>query len=529
MLYTSECVLTKKPNSSVPGDLPKKVVNNFAVELSEPVSIIFNSISCSAEYPRQWVVEHQTPIPKVCPPACEDDLRNISGTPFFSKLYESCLSDWLMPIVKPFLDPANCGGLKGTSITHYLIRLLHFIHASVDNLSPHAVVLALIDLSKAFNRVDHLLVIQDLHDMKVPAWLLKILISYLTERSMVIKFRGATSTVRSLPGSSPQGVFLGCFFFMIKFNGALLRPNIPWPLPSPSPIMNNISTSCTVKYIDDASQARSIDLRTALVRDHIDRLRPLQYHERTGHILHPTHNQLQVDLNELKSFTDTNLMVINQKKTQIMSINFSKSLDFPPEMTIGNSGLLDVVKHTKLVGIVVSDDLKWDQHVEYMCKRASKKIWQLRRMRILRLDAEILLDFYCKEIRSILEFGVACWNSGLTVKLVNQIERVQKICVNIILCDTEWEIPYEKGCSLLGIEPLVSRRKELCIRFIQKSSLNPRHADLFTKNQNTVNTRQDKLQYREYRCRTNRFYNSPLCALTRLLNTNPVKGCPKNC
>ena len=456
-------------------------------------------------------------------------MRNISGTPFFSKLYESCLSDWLMPIVQPFLDPANCGGLKGTSITHYLIRLLHFIHASVDNLSPHAVVLALIDLSKAFNRVDHLLVIQDLHDMKVPAWLLKILISYLTERSMVIKFRGATSTVRSLPGSSPQGVFLGCFFFMIKFNGALLRPNIPWPLPSPSPIMNNVSTSCTVKYIDDASQARSIDLRTALVHDHIDRPRPLQYHERTGHILHPTHNQLQVDLNELKSFTDNNLMVINQKKTQIMSINFSKSLDFPPEMTIGNFGFLDVVKHTKLVGIVVSDDLKWDQHVEYMCKRASKKIWQLRRMRILRLDAEILLDFYCKEIRSILEFGVACWNSGLTVKLVNQIERVQKICVNIILCDTEWEIPYEKGCSLLGIEPLVSRRKELCIRFIQKSSLNPRHADLFTKNQNTVNTRQDKLQYREYRCRTNRFYNSPLCALTRLLNTNPVKGCPKNC
>ena len=94
-------------------------------------------------------------------------------------------------------------------------------------------------------------------------------------------------------------------------------------------------------------------------------------------------------------------MVINQKKTQIMNINFSKSLDFPPEMTIGNSDYLDLVKNIKLVGIIVSDDLKWNQHVDYMCKRASKKIWLLRRMKTLRLEPEILLDFYCKEVRSI--------------------------------------------------------------------------------------------------------------------------------
>ena len=283
----------KKPNSHVPGDLPKQVVKNFAAELAKPITIIFNAITATAEYPRQWVIEHQTPIPKSYPPTCEDDLRNISGTPFFSKLYESCLSDWLMPIVQPYLDPANCGGLKGTSITHYLIRLLHFIHSFIDRSEPHAVVLALIDLSKAFNRVDHTLVIQDLHDMKVPGWLLRILISYLTERTMIIKFRGASSSVKSLPGSSPQGVFLGCFLFMIKFNGALLRPSVPRPFPLPSPIMKSKATSCTVKYIDDATQACAINLRDALLPDHIVRPRPLNYRERTSHILNPLHNQLQ--------------------------------------------------------------------------------------------------------------------------------------------------------------------------------------------------------------------------------------------
>jgi hypothetical protein len=94
----------KKPNSSVPGDLPKKIVTPFAVELAKPAKLIYNAVTQAGVYPRQWIIEYQMPIPKLHPPTCEDDLRNISGTPFFSKVYESFLSDWLMPIVQPFLD-----------------------------------------------------------------------------------------------------------------------------------------------------------------------------------------------------------------------------------------------------------------------------------------------------------------------------------------------------------------------------------------------------------------------------------------
>ena len=122
------------------------------------------------------------------------------------------------------------------------------------------------------------------------------------------------------------------------------------------------------------------------------------------------------------------------------------------------------MKQTKLLGIILSDDLKWANHVDYMCQRANRKIWLLRRMKILKLDENIMLDFYCKEVRSILEFGVPCWNSGLTVRQTEQIERVQKICINIILCDNDWSIPYTIGCTLLGIEPLTFRRTDLCIR-----------------------------------------------------------------
>ena len=157
-------------------------------------------------------MEYQIPLQKVSNPSSEDELRNWAKTAFFSKCFESFNSEWLLPLVEPYLDPCQYG-LKSASINHYLFKLLKFVHEYLDLKNPHAVTIAMIDLSKDFNRVSHHMVIEDLYDMYVPAWLLLILTSYLTERSMVLTYRGATSSPRSLPGSSPQGAFLGIFFF----------------------------------------------------------------------------------------------------------------------------------------------------------------------------------------------------------------------------------------------------------------------------------------------------------------------------
>merc|ERR1712240_284303 len=88
-----------------------------------------------------------------------------------------------------------------------LLRLLKFIHKYLDLKDPHAVVVALVDLSKAFNRVSHQMVIEDLYAMHVPPWLLLILMSYLSGRTMYLCYKGATSSPRNMPGSSPQGAF----------------------------------------------------------------------------------------------------------------------------------------------------------------------------------------------------------------------------------------------------------------------------------------------------------------------------------
>ena len=229
--------------------------------------MIFNKITEFAEYPSSGKLNTKIALAKVFPPETEDELRNISKTPFLSRVYESFVGGWLMPFIKPFLDPGQCG-LKGFSITHYLIKLLQFVHATLD--LKHAVLAACIDLSQAFNRVDHTLVIQCLYDMHAPAWLLRIVISYLSDRSMYLTYNGEQSTQRKLPGGGPQGAYLGGLIFIIKYNGAMLRPPVPRQISGP--VLK--SRSETVKFVDDGTVAVSIDLKHCLVPDPVYRVRP---------------------------------------------------------------------------------------------------------------------------------------------------------------------------------------------------------------------------------------------------------------
>ena len=518
---------SKKPNSSVPGDIPKRIVQEFSVELATPVTIIYNSILATLEYPRQWVVEHQIPLPKVHPPSSEDDLRNLAKTAFFSKVFESFLSEWLIPIVQPYLDPCQYG-LKGTSINHYLLKLLKFTHEYLDLKNPHAVVIAMVDLSKAFNRVSHQMVIEDLYDMNVPPWLLLILTSYLTGRSMILTYQGESSSPRSLPGSSPQGAFLGIFFFIVKYNAASLRPKIP---------RITFDTICKTKFktckkraecikhakdthaifIDDLSEAEAIELKEQLNNDVVKRPFPLNYHERTQQILQPG-SILQQNLNKIESYTQTNQMVINPKKSKIIMFNKSRKYDFPPEYSFQDGNILEVVEETKLLGIHLSSSLKWDSNTRAICKKAMSKIWLLRRLKNFKMEPELILDYYVKECRPLLEQGVPIWNSGLTKAQIRAIENIQKVALKIILGENY--ITYEVACTLFNLLPLEYRRSDLAETFAIKLYKSSKCFEFFEPVQKQRKTRNEQLLVKEKVTNTQRCFNAPHNYLARLVNRN---------
>ena len=121
--------------------------------------------------------------------------------------------------------------------------------------------------------------------MKCPSWLLKKIFPYLSNRSMVATFDGSTARPQSLPAGGPQGTLLGVIIFIVKINGAFLRPPIP----------RNIKSECiSVKYVDDATSASSVNLKKSLKKDLIARPRPLNYNEQCELVLLIEKKELQV-------------------------------------------------------------------------------------------------------------------------------------------------------------------------------------------------------------------------------------------
>ena len=96
-----------------------------------------------------------------------------------------------------------------------------------------------------------------------------------------MSYNGAESSSKNLPGGGPQGAYLGGIIFIIKYNGAFLRPPIP-PLMT-GPVTQ--SKAKKVKFDDDGPVAVSINLKKCLEEDPVSRPTPLNYRERTGHVL----------------------------------------------------------------------------------------------------------------------------------------------------------------------------------------------------------------------------------------------------
>ena len=106
-------------------------------------------------------------IGKVPLPQSEDELRPISLTSFFSKVTERFVVVWLMEFIKDKIDFRQYGGSKGNSITHYIIEFINFILMNQDRHDQTAILACMVDFQKAFNRLNHNIVITKLSDMGV--------------------------------------------------------------------------------------------------------------------------------------------------------------------------------------------------------------------------------------------------------------------------------------------------------------------------------------------------------------------------
>ena len=141
-------------------------------------------------------------------PSREKHLRKISGLLNFAKIADKIISEFLVADMALTCDKTQYGNVKGLSVQHYFIKMLHHILTQLDTNNQSesfAVIMSMTDWSQAFDRQSHKLGIQSFIDNGVRSSLIPVLISFFQDWSMKVRWNGKLSSSRNLPGGGPQG------------------------------------------------------------------------------------------------------------------------------------------------------------------------------------------------------------------------------------------------------------------------------------------------------------------------------------
>ena len=358
----------------------------------------------------------------------------------------------------------------------------------------------LVDWKAAFPRQDHTLGIKSFIRNGVRASLIPILASFFEGRSMRVAWRGKLSSEKQLPGGGAQGSTWGVLEYLSQSNNNA----------------DNVPESDRAKYMDDLTILEVINLaNVGLASVNIKSQVPSNI---------PVHNQFipcenlktQKYLEDINNWTEENKMMINQKKTLNIQFNFTKNKQFFSDIVLKEEKL-KTVNQTKLLGTIITDELKWDENTKYIIRKANQKMRMLHKFSKFTKNKSHIMHIFKSQVRSVLEYCSTVWHSSLTRSDSKDIERIQKAAVKIIM-GKNYE-GYSKSLKFLNLDSLYERRENGALKFAKKSVMNEKFSSFFPKNPegHIMRTRFSD-RYKVNKANTERYRRSAVPYLQRLLN-----------
>ena len=176
---------------------------------------------------------------------------------------------------------------------------------------------------------------------------------------------------------------------------------------------------------------------------------------------------------------------------------------------------IDVIDSIRLLGTIIQKELQWDLNTRHLVKKANARMEILRRVSSFGAPIQDLKEIYILFIRSLLEQSATVWHSSLTQENAEDLERVQKIALRIILKDKYQT--YKKALAKIGLDKLSDRREKLCLIFAQKCTKNPKTSHMFPekKKLHTMNTRNPE-KFEIQPALSDRLRNSPIIYIQNL-------------
>lgn len=406
-----------------PDGIPPVLLKNCVYTLSYPLFKLFNlSLQCGI-FPNVWKYSYIQPIYKSGDSQNIENYRGVSLQSAIPKILDKLVTDQLSSLSNGIIVD-NQHGFQPRRST--ITNLLEYQHCLTQSLEQGCQVDSIYtDYSKAFDRVDHVILLEKLRQMGLQGPLLKWLRSFLVGRYQCVKINNYLSKQFEIPSGVPQGSHCGPLLFILFTN------DISQNLGSPH-----------LMFADDLKIFRVVGTD----------------HDSVA---------LQNDLDILSEWSYKNGLHLNPSKCSVMSFTRKKNLHrFIYDIGSEN---LDRSIQVKDLGVYFDPELNFKNHINIIVARAYQRLgFVLRHCKDFSPDTLRLL--YCTYVRPCLEYGSIIW-SPYYQYLIQSIERVQnkflkgyafKIGLNVS------ELSYEDRCMLLNFPSLEIRRKLQELVFLHK-------------------------------------------------------------
>ena len=368
-----------KPKTSAGYDhLSSKVLKDIADIVSTPLSIIINQSLCSGIFPSKLKIAKVIPLFKKGDIQLFGNYRPISLLSSVSKVFEKAAYGQLYEYFSShalFYD-SQYGFRKYHSTELVALELVDRIHKEIDeNKIPFSVFL---DLSKAFDTLDHDILLHKLQYYGITGTVLDWFRSYLTERYQFVDYNGASSSMKVLTTGVLQGSILGPLLFIIYMNDI-------------HTISNNLNF---ILYADDTTLTSPLCSFTYGGYHDINRVSTL----------------INSEITKISEWLSVNKMSLNANKMKFMIFhNYQKVMTDSdiPQLEINNTPI-ERATEFNFLGITINEFMNWGSH---SVKIANKICRTLGVMNCLKryLPLSALKIIYNSLILSHIQFGITCW------------------------------------------------------------------------------------------------------------------------
>lgn len=371
-------------SSSGPDEITANILKYCSDVLAEPIAHFINSSFSSGIFPAGLKLCKTIPVFKKGDRQDPGNYRPISLSNTLSKVIESIVKVRLENYCLKFniLNQAQHGFTVNKSTESALYELLSEIYANCNRDLLTAVIIC--DLSKAFDLVDHRLLLQKLEGYGVRGLSLEWFRSFLSDRQQYVVVGGSKSEQRSVTAGVPQGSILGPLLFNLFVNDLPL-----------------CTGAKVVMYADDTTaiiSATSID----------------ELMIRANNVL-----------SELSSWFKANHLVLNIEKTNVMLFKCTFLNDFSLSI---NDQPLQTVKSSKILGLMLDDELKFNNHVDNLLSKLSSATFALRSLRYS-VSMAVLIMAYRAFFESLLRYCIQFY--GASTRLPDVL-LVQKRAIRVM-------------------------------------------------------------------------------------------------